>query len=317
MISKFETSSIRHFNRYYSNKLGLLARYRFDTRLTLTEARVLYEIGRRGEHALGALGEELRIDGGYLSRVVARLASLGLVERRENGEDRRVSPFALTEEGRKQVAAIDAASDEDALDLVSELSEAELEELVGHMRAIERILEGLSGQGAAVERAESRPALAAARALIREYVASLGEDLDYQGIEEELAGLPGKYASPGGALFLARLSGRRDRGEDSARGADRRGESAGCVALRPLGAGACEMKRLYVRPEYRGYGIGRSLALRAIDEARDLGYERIRLDTLERLGEAVGLYRSLGFAEIPPYCENPLAGAMFWEKSLR
>lgn len=311
MAQDSATSSIRHFNRYYTNKLGLLARYRFDTRLSLTEARVLFEIGRQGEHSLGALGEELSIDGGYLSRVIARLVSLGLAAKREAEEDRRVSLLELTEAGRAQVAAVDAASDEDALALVAELADEDRDELVGHMRAIERILEGLSRERVAIAEPESGRDIAALRVLMREYLASLGEDLGYQGIEAELSGLPGKYAPPGGGLFMARLPRLRSGGDG------RSGEAAGCVALRPLGGGACEMKRLYVRPEYRGYGIGRALALRAIEAARELGYERIRLDTLERLEGAVRLYRELGFEEIPPYCENPLEGALFLEKRLR
>jgi putative acetyltransferase len=145
---------------------------------------------------------------------------------------------------------------------------------------------------------------------MREYLESLGEDLEYQGIESELAGLPGKYAAPRGALFLASLGSPRDADSHAV------AESAGCIALRPLEGDACEMKRLFVRPEYRGYGIGRALAERAIEAARGLGYRRMRLDTLERLEDAVRLYEALGFERIAPYCENPLPGAMFWEKNL-
>ena len=140
---------------------------------------------------------------------------------------------------------------------------------------------------------------------MREYQTFLGADLSFQHFEDELAGLPGKYAAPDGALFLASIN--------LAQGG---AEPAGCVALRKMEQDVCEMKRLFVRPEYRGYGVGKALAERVVIAARDLGYRRMRLDTLDRLGEAVGLYRAMGFVSIQPYYENPLPGAMFWELSL-
>jgi putative acetyltransferase len=139
------------------------------------------------------------------------------------------------------------------------------------------------------------------RAMFREYADSMGLDLEFQNFSEELADLPGKYAPPSGCILLARA--------DS--------EPAGCVALRPLGDGVCEMKRLYVRPGYRGLKLGRGLAERIIQEAGDLGYERIRLDTIaSRMGDAVALYRALGFRAIPPYCDNPFPDGMFMELTL-
>src|SRR2546421_3693748 len=142
--------------------------------------------------------------------------------------------------------------------------------------------------------------VADARALFREYETSLGVDLCFQGFEQELAGLPGAYAPPSGRLLLA---------VDDDR-------PAGCVALRPLGADGCEMKRLYVRPEFRGRRVGRLLAERVIAEARAIGYPRMRLDTLPSMKEAIPLYRSLGFAEIGPYYANPVPGALFMERAL-
>lgn len=138
--------------------------------------------------------------------------------------------------------------------------------------------------------------LPALTSLFRAYAASLTIDLGYQGFDGELASLPGKYAPPQGALLIAR---------------DASGEAIGCVAMRPLEDGVCEMKRLYVAPAGRGSGLGKQLALAIIEAARAAGYREIRLDTLASMTSAQALYRSLGFIEIAPYYDTPIEGAVF------
>ena len=143
--------------------------------------------------------------------------------------------------------------------------------------------------------------LAQARALFEEYAASLAIDLCFQGFDDELVSLPGNYAPPSGRLLLAV-----------------QGDSVtGCVALRSLEPGICEMKRLYVRPAFQGVGIGRMLVGRVIQEARDAGYRRMRLDTLPTMIGARALYHEFGFREIAPYRVNPVEGTAFLELELK
>jgi ribosomal protein S18 acetylase RimI-like enzyme len=149
-----------------------------------------------------------------------------------------------------------------------------------------------------IKQAESGAQIAQVRELFLEYAKSLGFSLCFQSFDQELAGLPGDYAPPAGRLLLAEYE----------------GQLAGCVALHRLAPEICEMKRLYLRPAFRGKGLGRRLAEIIISEARGISYQRLRLDTVEPvMKDAVALYRMLGFREIAPYRANPIEGALYME----
>jgi len=156
-------------------------------------------------------------------------------------------------------------------------------------------------RGFSVSHADSSAQIAQARELFLEYAQSLGFSLCFQNFDQELAGLPGDYASPEGRLLLAECG----------------GSLAGCVALHKIEAGICEMKRLYLRPQFRGRGLGRILAEKIIAEARQMGYRRMRLDTVGPvMKDAVAMYRKLGFKEIAAYRPNPMAGTIYMELEL-
>jgi ribosomal protein S18 acetylase RimI-like enzyme len=154
----------------------------------------------------------------------------------------------------------------------------------------------------AIVNAESAKQIEQVRELFLEYESSLGFSLCFQGFDKELAALPGDYAPPEGRLLLAEVD----------------GKAAGCGALHRLDADTCEMKRLYVRPQFRGQRLGRILTERLIGEARSMGYKAMRLDTVaDKMREAVKLYGRLGFREVAPYRENPIPSALYMELTLK
>ena len=150
--------------------------------------------------------------------------------------------------------------------------------------------------------ADNAEQIAAVRELFLEYASSLGFDLCFQSFENELAGLPGNYALPSGVLLLGLSN----------------DQAAGCVALHRLEDGVCEMKRLYVRPQFRGTGIGSQLVRRVIESAVAMGYKGMRLDTVaDQMQDALRMYRRLGFVQIDPYRENPIPSALYMELDLK
>ncbi len=149
--------------------------------------------------------------------------------------------------------------------------------------------------------AESEEQLVSIRELFLEYAASLGFSLCFQDFDKELARLPGEYGPPTGCLILAVVG----------------SLPCGCVALHKLEEGICEMKRLYIKPEFRGKGFGKLLVNAVIDEAKKIGYSKMRLDTVPQMKEAINLYWKIGFKEIEPYRANPIDGALYMEMDLK
>jgi ribosomal protein S18 acetylase RimI-like enzyme len=158
----------------------------------------------------------------------------------------------------------------------------------------------MSNTGIELLHVQAGPLLDDIRALFLEYAHSLDFSLCFQNFDEELRTLPGEYGTPRGRLILCRLD----------------GTTAGCIALKPLGGEICEMKRLFVRPEFRGRHVGFALATYIIEEAKRLGYGAMLLDTIASMHRAMALYRSLGFREIPPYYKNPIPNAVYFELDL-
>ncbi|MGE0873089.1 MAG: GNAT family N-acetyltransferase [Burkholderiales bacterium] len=154
--------------------------------------------------------------------------------------------------------------------------------------------------GTVLRQADSPEAVATARSLFREYADAIGTSLEYQGFSAELAALPAPYVPPRGALLIAYVD----------------GSAAGCAGLRPIDDASGEMKRLYVRPDCRGLGLGRRLVEAVVRSARDAGYRALRLDTLPGMATAQTLYRQLGFVETPPYGDTYLPGTRFYELDL-
>ena len=151
-----------------------------------------------------------------------------------------------------------------------------------------------------VEVIHEKPSVDMIKQLFLEYAQSLNFSLCFQNFQKELDELPGIYSPPKGLLCLALVN----------------GKPAGCIALKPLEDKVCEMKRLYVRPEFRGLGVGKGLAIHLINRAKELAYHKMRLDTISTMKEAIALYRSLGFYEIEPYYYNPVEGAHYMEINL-
>ncbi len=294
-MDRTELDIIRGFNRTVTLRSGAMEESYLGRGRPLGQARLLFEIGEDGGE-LKVLRERLRLDSGYLSRLLAALRRQGLVAVQVDRADRRKRRVVLTKAGRVEWEAYDALSDDRARSMLEPLSPAERTRLVAAMSEVGRLL-GLATLTIAVE----PPASLDARACVAAYVRELG--LRFEEGFDPGNGNPTPddeaLTPPAGCFLVARLDGR----------------AVGCGALRRLAPGVGEIKRMWVAPEARGLGLSRRLLGALEDEARDLGLSRVRLDTNRSLSEAQSLYRSAGYREIARFNDNPYAD--FWfEKAL-
>lgn len=294
-MDRTELDIIRGFNRTVTLRSGAMEESYLGRGRPLGQARLLFEIGEDGGE-LKVLRERLRLDSGYLSRLLAALRRQGLVTVQVDRADRRKRRVVLTKAGRVEWEAYDALSDDRARSMLEPLSPAERTRLVAAMSEVGRLL-GLATLTIAVE----PPASLDARACVAAYVRELG--LRFEEGFDPGNGNPTPddeaLTPPAGCFLVARLDGR----------------AVGCGALRRLAPGVGEIKRMWVAPEARGLGLSRRLLGALEDQARGLGLSRVRLDTNRSLSEAQSLYRSAGYREIARFNDNPYAD--FWfEKAL-
>jgi DNA-binding MarR family transcriptional regulator/GNAT superfamily N-acetyltransferase len=294
-MDRTELDIIRGFNRTVTLRSGAMEESYLGRGRPLGQARLLFEIGEDGGE-LKVLRERLRLDSGYLSRLLAALRRQGLVTVQVDRADRRKRRVVLTKAGRVEWEAYDTLSDDRARSMLEPLSPAERTRLVAAMSEVGRLL-WLATLTIAVE----PPASLDARACVAAYVRELG--LRFEEGFDPGNGNPTPddeaLTPPAGCFLVARLDGR----------------AVGCGALRRLAPGVGEIKRMWVAPEARGLGLSRRLLGALEDQARGRGLSRVRLDTNRSLSEAQSLYRSAGYREIARFNDNPYAD--FWfEKAL-
>ena len=285
---------VRSFNRIVTQSVGALEEHYLSRRLPLGEARVLWEIGAGGCD-VRELRARLDLDSGYLSRLLRSLEAAGLVAVQPNAGDRRVRTARLTAAGRRERALLDRRSDELAGRLLETLSRTQQERLVAAMGEVERLL-----TASLVELDVVEPDTPAARTCLAEYFRELERRFD-DGFDEAIgnAATPDQLRAPAGLFLVAALH----------------GEPVGCGALKFHGRGPAELKRMWVAPKARGLGLGRRLLGELERLARANGVRRLRLETNRNLTEAIALYRSSGYREVPAFNDEPYAQHWF-EKRL-
>jgi DNA-binding MarR family transcriptional regulator/GNAT superfamily N-acetyltransferase len=285
---------VRSFNRIVTQSVGALEDHYLSRRLPLGEARVLWEIGAGGCD-VRELRARLGLDSGYLSRLLRSLEAAGLVRVRPSADDGRVRTASLTPAGRRERALLDRRSDELAERLLEPLSRAQQERLVAAMGEVERLL-----TASLVELDVVDPDTPAARWCLAEYYRELGRRFD-DGFDDAIsnAARPEQLRPPAGLFLVAALQ----------------GEPVGCGALKFHERGPAELKRMWVAPAARGFGLGRRLLAELERLARGQGVRRLRLETNRNLTEAIALYRSSGYREVPAFNDEPYAHHWF-EKRL-
>ncbi|MDI5973448.1 helix-turn-helix domain-containing GNAT family N-acetyltransferase [Streptomyces sp. SL13] len=285
-----QIDQVRRFNRTVTERVGVLHDNYLGRDRPFGAARLLWEIGERGQD-IRALRERLGLDSGYVSRLLRSLESDGLVTVEPQARDRRVRTVRLTDAGRAERAALDGRSDELAVSLLEPLNAAQRGRLVAAMAEVDRLLTAATVTLEVVD-----PGHADAEHCLRSYFAELGERFD-SGFDPALSLLPdaGELRPPRGLFLVARLH----------------GEPVGCAGLKlPVGAPA-EIKRMWVAPHARRLGLGRrflaDLEARAARHGRDV----LRLDTNKALAAAIGLYHSCGFQEVAAFNDEPYAHHWF------
>jgi ribosomal protein S18 acetylase RimI-like enzyme len=279
------TGPVRRFSRTVTERIGVLTDDYLARSRPLGASRVLGEIGTGGTD-VRSLRARLRLDSGYLSRLLRGLEAEGLVTTQAGERDRRVRAVALTE--------LDRCSDEHARSLLAPLTARQRDQLLEAMGTVERLL-----TAGLVETSVLDPSARAAQFCLRSYFSELGAR--FEGGFDSDAGLAGasRYAAPDGLMLVARL----------------RDEPIGCGALRFIDGGPAQVKRMWVAPSARGLGLGRRLLAELEQVIRERGGTAIRLETNRALTEAIALYRSSGYAEVPRFNDEPYAHHWF-EKQL-
>jgi DNA-binding MarR family transcriptional regulator len=289
-----EVAVVRRFNRTVTQRIGALSEDYLARARPLGASRLLWEIDDAGVD-VRALRSRLGLDSGYVSRLLRVLEAEDLVVGEPHPDDRRVRLVRLTDAGRAERAQLDLLSDELAGTLLEPLSGGQRTRLVEAMTTVERLL-----TAGLVEIAIADPGSEAAQQCLRAYVAELDSRFD-SGFDPEasISATAEELAPPSGVFLVAQL----------------RGEPVGCGAVKFHSDGPAEVKRMWVAPSGRGLGLGRRILQELERRARDACARGIRLETNERLGEAIGLYRSSGYREVPAFNDEPYAQHWF-EKTL-
>lgn len=289
-----QIQQVRSFNRTVTRRIGVLNDDYLGRGRPLAESRLLFEVGTEGASARD-LRARLSLDSGYLSRMLRSLEEQGLVRTQPAPDDARVRRVTLTAKGRREVAALDRHSQSFATSLLESLGKAQRERLVSAMAEVERLMRAASVTVEAVD-----PASADAQACIDAYLRELDERFE-SGFDATRgpSADPQELVPPSGVLLLARMD----------------GQALGCGALKALGDGVGEIKRMWVSPSARGLGIAQRLLDALERHAQGMGLATLRLDTNRSLVEARALYARNGYHEIPAYNENPYADHWF-EKRL-
>jgi DNA-binding MarR family transcriptional regulator/GNAT superfamily N-acetyltransferase len=290
MADAAEVAQVRRFNRAVTARAGALNQRFLGRELSLGEARVLWEVGEEGLD-IRALRARLQLDSGYLSRLLRSLETAGLLELSPSPNDRRVRRARLSRKGRRERALLDSRSDEVAETILAPLDDSKRGRLVHAMREVERLL-----LAAEIEIKLADPASEVARYCIDSYFAELSERSG--GNFDPAAGIsaePHELVPPAGAMLVAFLH----------------GEPVGCGAVKHHPAAPTEIKRMWVHDSARGLGLGRLLLAELEELARANGATATRLETNKTLVEAIAMYRSAGYLEVPAFNDEPFAHHWF------